>query len=172
MLHPVANASSQSQGSPRLVPLDSAIVQDAPGVFVGRVTGFAVSPAGRYYLTDAGNLTIFEVDRSGRILRSFGRRGQGPGELSRPSHLAIRGDDILLALDGARVVAFDLRSGAPAWQRSLPRITDGIGVIGQAIVVTGLNVPQRSSLLIFRGPDDHREGGVRISAWAQVTADP
>lgn len=157
---PLEPATSQPPGSPRLVAVDSVIVKETADIFIGRMSGFAVSASGVYYVTDAANFRVLEIEQSGRISRTFGRQGQGPGELSRPTHITLVGQNLLVALDGAKLVTFDLGSGRSAWQRPLPRISDGIGVSGSTIVVTGLSVPRRSSLVLFSGPDDvARHGG-------------
>lgn len=147
-------ATAQPTRSPSLIVLDSITVQETANAVIGRMSGFAAATSGMFYITDAASSRILEIGPSGRINRTFGRRGQGPGELTRPTHITLVGTNLLVVLDGARLVAFDLRTGAAAWQRPLPRLSDGIAAINSAIVVTSLSVPRRSSLVMFMGPDD------------------
>ncbi len=47
-----------------------------------KASTFAVGKGGRIYVLDAGNSRIQCFSKDGRFLFGFGRRGQGPGELS------------------------------------------------------------------------------------------
>ncbi len=49
------------------------------------------------YVVDSGNHRLVVFDFQGRLLRSVGKEGQGPGELSRPSGACV-GDDSVLAV--------------------------------------------------------------------------
>ncbi|MDH4272830.1 MAG: 6-bladed beta-propeller, partial [Candidatus Aminicenantes bacterium] len=46
------------------------------------------------YILDTYESTISVFDNNGRLVRSFGGPGQGPGEFSRPSMMFIKGDEI------------------------------------------------------------------------------
>lgn len=71
---------------------------DSPELF-GRVVDLEVDEEGRLYVleSDAGEVRVFGPD--GTHLRSFGRRGQGPGELQRPVALAWGPGDRLWVVD-------------------------------------------------------------------------
>ena len=58
-----------------------------PGMFV---TG----EDGRYYVADSGNHRIAIFDAAGSFLGSFGRTGQGPGDIGDISWLSLSGDEI------------------------------------------------------------------------------
>jgi hypothetical protein len=90
------------------------------------VIGKATGPAGTIFATldslgvddeeniwalDRKDTEIHVFDRNGGHLRSFGRRGQGPGELESPGGMFVRGDGTAAVLDQSaqRVVFYDGR---------------------------------------------------------------
>lgn len=52
---------------------------------------------GRLYIADGVDCAVKVFSRDGRFLRSFGRKGAGPGELSLPSGLAVAGGAVAVA---------------------------------------------------------------------------
>ncbi|MGH7576239.1 MAG: 6-bladed beta-propeller [Longimicrobiales bacterium] len=78
-------------------------VDDGPAAFF-RVfpTSIGVDSTGHLYVLDAGNFTVSVFDRSGEHLRSFGRQGQGPGELGFPSDMAVTPSGEAAVYDFAR----------------------------------------------------------------------
>ena len=70
-------------------------------------------PLGHYFVVDGTETRVLEIARSGQILRTFGRRGRGPGEFERPYAATVGGDSILAVMDNGqrRVVIYDLRTG-------------------------------------------------------------
>ena len=76
------------------------------------IFGFEVDAAGEVFVLreyrGEGNF-VFKFDAGGRFLKSFGRKGQGPGELENPHHIALGRDDRLLISDLGRslVTEFD-----------------------------------------------------------------
>ena len=73
--------------------------------------GLAVAPDGGVFLAQQRAHTIHKFDGSGRLVKSFGRRGQGPGDLEFPQHLSIL-DGRYLVVGGQaevrRISLFDL----------------------------------------------------------------
>jgi 6-bladed beta-propeller len=67
----------------------------------GRVMDVELAASGRIYVADDLNWRVSIFDRSGRLLRRLGRRGQGPGEFERPWYLAVDRFDSLFVWDGA-----------------------------------------------------------------------
>jgi hypothetical protein len=106
-----------------LVPVDSVRLEESDASFIASISGFTVSGAGRFYVSDKGNSVVHEFANNGRRLRAFGRRGQGPGEFVVPTAMAVSGDSILIVNGNASLQAFDLRSGRHVWQRTVPRVT-------------------------------------------------
>lgn len=72
-------------------------------------TSIGLDSLGNLYVLDAGNYSVAVFDPAGRHLRSFGRQGQGPGELGFPSDMAVAPDGAVVVYDFARrgLVRFD-----------------------------------------------------------------
>ncbi len=62
------------------------------------------------FILSAKDAAVFVYDRSGKFIRKFGRRGQGPGELLTPAAISIRADRVMIS-DLARKISFFDRQG-------------------------------------------------------------
>jgi len=77
------------------------------------ISGLCIDSEGDVYVADRGWAKIIELDRQGRFLRSFGRKGQGPGEFSADTgsslDVTIGNDGFLYIYDGrgSRLSRFD-----------------------------------------------------------------
>lgn len=89
-----------------------------------RVADFARGADGNYYVADAGNARVAVFDAEGRYVRSFGRPGQGPGELGSTFRLVGPLED--------EVQVFDVRA-----QRTLRFASDGTFLDTVALATTG-----------------------------------
>ncbi|HEX9700222.1 MAG TPA: 6-bladed beta-propeller, partial [Acidobacteriota bacterium] len=58
--------------------------------------GPVVDSEGNFYVLDAGNYRAQVFDASGEYVRTLGRQGQGPGELTQPRAVVIAGDRIVV----------------------------------------------------------------------------
>jgi hypothetical protein len=87
-------------GDPRFEPVLRIGELDGPEEFTfGAINAIAVAPDGPIYVLDRQALVVRSFDRQGRHLRSFGGRGAGPGELSRPTGMALLPDGRVLVSD-------------------------------------------------------------------------
>jgi len=71
----------------------------------------AVAPDGSIFVAQPRAHTVHKFDRSGRLVKSFGRRGQGPGDFQSPLHLSILDGNYLVVgehAEGRRISLFDL----------------------------------------------------------------
>jgi len=151
--------------SDRPAPWDIAEVRRLGGADTG-VLAFFVRPsqvaadlAGRLYVLheDLGRIDVF--DTVGTLLRRFGRRGSGPGELRIPGRLSVREDGTVWVIDYAKaaLVVFDSTGAA------LPQVPftatgnpfGGIVVMGDAVLIDQRDVedgvPVRTLRLISPG---------------------
>jgi hypothetical protein len=152
-----------------------ALEGDGPDVF-GNITDVELGTEGGLYVLDgqASEIRVFGPD--GEHLRTFGRAGQGPGELSRPAGMAFDSEGTLWVMNwgNARFSGFDPQTGElvderrrlatfammpwPGRFNDSDRLLDvGLGSDGQPVVL-GLNgdfVPQDT--LALPQPDErHR----------------
>ena len=65
---------------------------------------FVVGADGSVYILNSKNKgdLIFAIDKTGKLLRSFARQGQGPGELERPAEMFLTSDGNIFVLDPSR----------------------------------------------------------------------
>lgn len=76
----------------------------------GRITDIELGPDGHLYVLDGLNRTIRVFDTAGTEVRSFGKQGQGPGELERPAYMFWGPGGRLWVLDqgNGRLTAFSV----------------------------------------------------------------
>jgi len=78
-----------------------------------RIRDVAFDGEGRLHVFDQGQGTVRVVDGAGRLVRSVGRQGDGPGELSAPYAMAVGADGTVAVSDlGRRSVALFGPEGA------------------------------------------------------------
>jgi tripartite motif-containing protein 2/3/tripartite motif-containing protein 56 len=82
------------------------VLQD--GLGLRHPFGVSVDSRGHLYILDNGNHRIVVADRDGRLLRTLGSHGSGPGQLCGPFVVAVDGQDNVLVADhgNKRVVVF------------------------------------------------------------------
>jgi hypothetical protein len=67
----------------------------------------AVDDRENIYILDAKDSAIIVFDRTGTFIRKFGQKGQGPGDLDRPSQIAIdQSKNALMILNGSLGLSF------------------------------------------------------------------
>lgn len=157
-------AAPTAVGAQVLRPTDSIAVREDNGVIVNRVVAVAAR-GGRTFIGDGGESRVLEIGPRGNIVRVFGRKGRGPGELLSPGALAVGGDTALFVLDAGqrRLSVFDLRTGA--FVRGFP-VTGPMGfapslvVSGPALLVPQMDEPTKTSIatLSDSGTVGSREG--------------
>lgn len=77
-----------------------------------RVCGAGFLPDGKIVIADAGNVRMLIASADGRLEKSFGRKGAGPGEFDSILSMHVAGDTILTYDSGLRRVTQWSRSGA------------------------------------------------------------
>jgi hypothetical protein len=96
---------------------------------LGRPVAMAFGPD-RLYIADALDCAVKVFSGEGRFLRSFGRKGDGPGELDFPSGVAAAGDRIVVADKlNFRIQIFD-GEGRPRGGFKLPFAPDRVFALG------------------------------------------
>ncbi len=102
-------------GVTSITVIDSVAVGETDSVFVGKPNAIAVDAAGRVYIADASTKRVLRVERDGTGLVPITRSGGGPGEVMRPTSLALIGDSVLAVQDAGKRSAelFDRASMQP-----------------------------------------------------------
>lgn len=104
-----ARSDGRAQGN-AMEAADDTLTSFPPGTRLHSEV-FSVSDAvlhrSTWFVLDRRGTQVHRIDESGALLASFGRGGEGPGELRRPAAIASRGDTVIV-LDGADLHLFDL----------------------------------------------------------------
>lgn len=140
-LGPAADAAGGAAEEPAVPRLKAVEVprpsNEADEAVLGRPLALALDANG-LFVADGQDCAVKVFSREGRFVRSFGRKGKGPGELSFPSGVAIAGRTVLVADKlNSRIQAFD-REGRPAGAFPTPFLPDRIYALADdVILVTG-----------------------------------
>lgn len=76
------------------------ILRVGPGGRLHKRTGIAVDDDGYLYVVDAAAQRISKFNPRGRLMKTWGKPGGGPGEFSRPTKVAVGPDGFLYVADG------------------------------------------------------------------------
>lgn len=106
----------QGRVEPHVREVGATVLHETDSVFVGRPFGITLSPRGDLFVSDGANWTVLQFDGAGRFVRSFGKRGRGPGEFTSPGPLTITGDT-LVVFGGIKLQAFGVKTGELLWER-------------------------------------------------------
>lgn len=130
--------------APVLVPVGSVVLAESDSSYVAGPSGLAIAPDGSFFVSDYMAKKVHVFSRDGRLLRSIGRAGRGPGELQSATSPALDGGSLLYVVDGGEIEMFDPRSGAHLGSYRMPRQPNTIAV---------------SSGRLFAGHADPADGG-------------
>lgn len=90
-----------------------------PNQMFYRPIDLAVDGAGRIYVVDRGNYRVQVFDAEGGFIATWGRQGQGPGELTDPRWIAVVGDRVAILAGGQRLSVWSVGEGHLADHRLL-----------------------------------------------------
>ncbi len=125
-----------------------------------RALGVAAAGDGTIYVFDAGNYRIQAYDAFGRFLRSIGRRGGGPGEMSFPSGQFALSQRTLYHFRRPLVTTWDRRSGVAGHK----------GEIGTSSIVWDFGVTSADEMFAIHSRRDGT-GEEPLRAVARVGSD-
>jgi hypothetical protein len=109
--------------------VDSVMLVTPPNEAIGIASGYVVLP-GSIVLTDItrGNLKVFS--RQGRLLRTIGQPGDGPGEFRKPVGIVRDGKGHLVVLDlGRNMLSVRDTSGTLLEERVVPGPWDNVAAL-------------------------------------------
>jgi len=135
-------------------------------------SGLAVDEEGNLFVSDWANARVQMYDKTGKYVRTIGRKGQGPGEFRSPGRLQIDGSGRLCVFDSRAIHVFDkagrfaekipsmavndpflLSSGAVCWREY---VSGKPGAFMEAIYKKEPNEPAPQTITRFRG--EFKEG--------------
>lgn len=136
----IAPVAAQLAG-PSLTLVDSLTLQEDEEHYVSMPLDVTIGPNGDILISDAFANAVFQFDRDGRFVRSFGRPGQGPGEFMGVGPV-VATLDFLGAVDltGMAIEVFDYRTGRPLGTLPLrPELRiSSLSVVGDSLWITGM----------------------------------
>jgi hypothetical protein len=92
---------------------------------IGGLVDWTIGPDGSLFLLDLQARQVHVTDSTGRLLRTIGRPGQGPGELERPASVHVSGESLTVVDPGnGRLQSFNL-DGEPSTSRTIPACAAG-----------------------------------------------
>ena len=155
-------APSENPAASPLVPI-LTITQAGDAPF-GRLGQPTLDERGNIYVPDYQHLSVFAFTSDGSFVRSYGERGEAPGEFRIPVSVDVR-DNMIYVYDNQlyRLTVFDATTGEV--ENTLDMQTDGwvpatvLGVTGDAVVTRASSSerpspdgPPRASTAVLRQP--------------------
>lgn len=131
----VRNGGGPSVPESSNVTLRIGTLEGDPAYQFFRLAAMTRGSGGEVYALDAGHGEVRVFDPEGRYLRSYGRRGDGPGELQFPTGLWVLGDTLLVSdVQLGRVTLFGPEGGVlETWSTTTSETRPGrIGLLGPA----------------------------------------
>lgn len=123
-------AARNDRSGPLLVPLDSILLAEADTLYIGYPFGLTIDPFdGSFYVSDTFGKRIHRFARSGALLRTYGRPGQGPGEFNSHSQVAVVDEHTVVApsMDPPAVYVFGREDGRHLYSVPIPTVLLGTG---------------------------------------------
>lgn len=108
----VSYSACQDLDSQTFYEVEKKIKAQIPdSVFIGEGSASAILKNGEFYFVDNSSNVIHHFDENGKLVKTFGRKGRGPGEFYEVNDIFIS-NDILYLLDykNARIQLWDLKT--------------------------------------------------------------
>ena len=111
-----AHASAQQWSAQRVLSIG-----ENQGIEFAEIAAIALAPDGRFFVLDRQQTRVYEFSIAGKLERSFGKRGAGPGELSQLTLDLLYTNGQLAVIDGLnqRISLFTV-DGTLVHSRPLP----------------------------------------------------
>jgi hypothetical protein len=159
----------------RIAEAPSTTIPDArsSGGGFSRVRGAGITGTGETVVADPIEVQVVLADRSGRVVRSLARRGQGPGELGAIAWMAVADDTVFVSDGLGRQLHVFLASSGFVERRAI--LAPGAGPLavrcrlrnGSLVVAQDRTVPFPTRAGTFR--DSTRLGILRLGTGQPVT---
>lgn len=137
---------SRQAASPTLVLVDSLSL---PGIL--DLADLAIASDGRIIVADKGDFSVKTFSSDGQLLKSFGRKGEGPGEFLSMQSVAVSGDIIAVSTRGGSVSLFRDGHFVSLLRNRVVALNSNMTFVGDSTVVVGglnANLPQHEGGMI------------------------
>ena len=141
---PESVRAQQSVG-PGLILEDSVVLQESRDAYVGQPVEMFLGSDGSLFVIDGFSNSVARFDQSGRLIRTYGRQGRGPGEFS---YIGFGGfaEEVLGVVDGRppqqEIEFFDVESGRHLGRVATSNIVTAVTAHGEKLWVGGVNTDQ------------------------------
>ncbi len=103
---------AQTGNAPNLQLLGRTSLEENDSAYVARPAGVVIGTDGSIFVSDAFWGRVLRFSSRGGLMATYGRRGEGPGELKDPGAVSVQSNELLVADVGlSRVLRFDLATG-------------------------------------------------------------
>jgi len=125
-----APAAAQDLG-PTLIQVDSVVLQESEDHYIGQPGEMILGPEGSFVIVDFFSASAIRFDGAGLPIRTFGRRGQGPGEFYQIGIGGFVSDGVVGITDGQppqmQIEFFDWDSGKHLGQARSDGLVSSLG---------------------------------------------
>ena len=131
---------------PVIQRLGSLTLTESDTAYVGRPAALSVDGQdGSLYVTDAFWGRVLRFSAAGELLRSYGKRGDGPGELKSPGAVEVV-DTAVLVLDENRLTRYRREGGDFLGSARYGGVLTSMRAAGSRLWLGGLNLGRKTSL--------------------------
>ena len=142
---------AQQSVGPALILEDSVVLQETRDAYVGQPVEMFLGNDGSLFVVDGFSNSVVRFDQSGRLVGTYGRQGQGPGEFS---YIGFGGfaQEILGVVDGRpprqEIEFFDVESGRHLGRVATSNIVTAVTAHGEKLLVSLTLVSSLDALLV------------------------
>ena len=140
--------SLSAQPGPALILEDSVVLREPDDHQLGQPVSLISADDGSFLIADGYSNSVLHFDSRGRFLRTFGRKGEGPGEFRFVSYAGfVAGDVVGIGDDhGFELELFELRSGAHIGAVKMSFLVEDYVVRGDTVWFVGVNTEDWTAL--------------------------
>jgi hypothetical protein len=119
----------------------------------GSIASVAEDKEGNFYVLDRKEFKVFRFSPQGRLLQTFGQKGQGPGDFQSPSRLVFTSSGELAVLEDTNYISFLKPDGTFIRRLDLQRPL-GLGYVGPDRFYGWIWRPEDRQQLMVDGKDN------------------
>ena len=141
VISPDSTRSLFAQTGPALILEDSVVLRETDDHQVGQPVSLIPAGDGSFFVADGYSNSVLHFDSRGRHVRTFGQKGEGPGEFQFVSYAGFVAGDVLGIGDdyGFQLELFDVGSGAHIGAVDMSFLVEDYVVHGDTVWFAGVN---------------------------------